>query len=1139
MKRRLLSLLFSVVALFCVEQVYAVLPNGADAQDWTLTDINGQSYNLFSLLNQGKTVYIDFSATWCGPCWNYHNSGALEGLYNDYGPSGSNEVMVFFIEADLSTNLACLYGPSGCVGGTQGNWVAGTPYPIIDLNSSTSYVASNYAITYYPTIYAICPQTKKVYESGQKPTLGQYSYVSSCALDYLVDNVVNVTCNGAKTGSISISTEQGASPFSYKWSNGATTQDIFGLAAGSYSVTVTDKNGVSVQSSTIDVDQPDPIDVASNIQDEGCEGDFGGSIEVDASGGTPGYTYLWNNGKNTPTITGLAAGNYSVVVTDGNGCKKTSNYSVDANPLPEAYAGEDELLNCIHPQLELEGDGETGGDITYLWTTPNGNIVSGANSLNPVVDKAGTYELLVTNTSTGCKRNDSAKISADFTTTKSDAGTDGNVNCQNLQIVLDGSKSSAGTNILYDWITSDGNIVSGGKTNKATVNKGGTYTLLVTHKISGCTSEDQSVVVQNTSAPVSVIQQPGQINCSNSTLNVDGTGSTSGNDITYFWFSNGGNIISGGNTNTATVNAAGEYFLVVNNTKSLCTDTSSVIVTADANVPMAIAGQGGEINCNVATITLNGSQSSQGSNITVLWTTQDGNILSGANTYTPTVNAKGTYVIAVTNTSNNCTSYSSVVITEDQLSKVPDAIYNFSSALLVVNFQDASTGVPTTYLWDFGDGTTSTEKDPSHVYAADGTYTVCLTTTNACGTDQLCQPIIVSSNSSIPNISNVGITNATCKGGSNGCIDITVINGVAPYTYTWSNGLTTEDPCNMPAGTYMVTVTDTNGTSTVSGLITISELYYININNAFTTTPDCNAENGAIALDINSNGGQLSYTWSHDSQLNSAVAENLPEGTYTVIITDQNGCTSEKQIELLDKGQRVAVQVSDPLCFGDSNGLIDLTVTSGVAPYTYLWDNGSTSEDLSNLPQGTYKCDVTDASGCIKTVELNVTAPDQIASQMDVKKSDKGKDNGSITVNPLGGTAPYTYLWNNGSSSQTIENLAPGTYSVIITDGNGCAREFTALIEEAVSTITLNILSSVNVYPNPTSGHFWLEAKFTENTTGNISVVDLLGRKVFDKQFEGQEIKTLIDLNETVSGTFFLILSADNGQHIEKVNIVK
>ncbi|MBK7007653.1 MAG: redoxin family protein [Saprospiraceae bacterium] len=124
--RKFLLLLLFCFSLTLVNQLAAQLPNGATAQDWTATDLNGNSWNLYDLLEQGKPVVIDFSATWCGPCWNYHNSGVLEELYNEHGPNGSDEIMVFFLEADLSTNTACLYGPSGCVGGTQGNWVQGT-----------------------------------------------------------------------------------------------------------------------------------------------------------------------------------------------------------------------------------------------------------------------------------------------------------------------------------------------------------------------------------------------------------------------------------------------------------------------------------------------------------------------------------------------------------------------------------------------------------------------------------------------------------------------------------------------------------------------------------------------------------------------------------------------------------------------------------------------------------------------------------------------------------------------------------------------------------------------------------------------------------------------------------------------------
>jgi len=138
----------------------AQLADGTVAPDFTATDINGVSHTLSNYLNAGKTVIIDISATWCGPCWNYHNSHALEQIYEAYGPDGSDEVMVFYVEGDGSTTLADLNGTGG---NTQGDWVTGTPYPILD----NAAIASSYAITYFPTIYRICPDGF-VYEMGQK-----------------------------------------------------------------------------------------------------------------------------------------------------------------------------------------------------------------------------------------------------------------------------------------------------------------------------------------------------------------------------------------------------------------------------------------------------------------------------------------------------------------------------------------------------------------------------------------------------------------------------------------------------------------------------------------------------------------------------------------------------------------------------------------------------------------------------------------------------------------------------------------------------------------------------------------------------------------------------------------------------------
>ena len=177
------NILIAFFFLFFFKFSSAQLPNGSVAPDFTLTDINGVQHKLYDYLDNGYTVFLDFSAVWCGPCWGYHMSGALEDLYINHGPSGmpnvssatTDDVMVFFIEGDGS-DLACLQG-SGC--GTQGDWVSGTPYPIIctDGTVNNTSVTSNYSIGYWPTVYQICPD-RLLTECGQTAT--PYSLVSSC-----------------------------------------------------------------------------------------------------------------------------------------------------------------------------------------------------------------------------------------------------------------------------------------------------------------------------------------------------------------------------------------------------------------------------------------------------------------------------------------------------------------------------------------------------------------------------------------------------------------------------------------------------------------------------------------------------------------------------------------------------------------------------------------------------------------------------------------------------------------------------------------------------------------------------------------------------------------------------------------------
>ena len=196
--KKILQITTAIALTFTIAQSKAQVVTGAISADWTLTDINGVSHNLYTYLNAGKTVFIDISATWCSPCWAYHNSGAFDSVWTYHGPAGApgvsgtttDDCMVFFVEGDGATNTACLHGLTGCVDAnnhnptSQGDWTAGVTHPIIDPTSSTTPTVSAfddiYNLAYFPTCVMICPD-RSMTEVDQFKATSLYAAKAACS----------------------------------------------------------------------------------------------------------------------------------------------------------------------------------------------------------------------------------------------------------------------------------------------------------------------------------------------------------------------------------------------------------------------------------------------------------------------------------------------------------------------------------------------------------------------------------------------------------------------------------------------------------------------------------------------------------------------------------------------------------------------------------------------------------------------------------------------------------------------------------------------------------------------------------------------------------------------------------------------
>jgi hypothetical protein len=340
-------------------------------------------------------------------------------------------------------------------------------------------------------------------------------------------------------------------------------------------------------------------------------------------------------------------------------------------------------------------------------------------------------------------------------------------------------------------------------------------------------------------------------------------------------------------------------------------------------------------------------------------------------------------------------------------------------------------------------------------------------------------------------------TNANCFGSSDGYATALATSSNSTINYLWSAGSTTDTQSALAAGTYTVTVTDGNGCSLTSG-VTISQ--------PSSNNPTA-SNNGPICIgsDITLTASSgVSYAWSGPYSYSSTdqiatapttsyLLSEAGAQVYSVVITYANGCTetASTTVVLNDCSctpPTLSASTTNVLCKNDATGSINLTITGGVAPYSIVWSNGATTEDVSALVAGTYKVVVTENGGCKDSLTITITEPSGILSSTTTSTNATcfGYSNGAIDLTVSGGTSPYSFVWSNTATSEDLSNLVIGTYDVTVTDANGCtASNSVTITEPSEITITANAVNNALCYGLNGSIDISSSADIAGNATGD------------------------------------------------------
>jgi gliding motility-associated-like protein len=805
------------------------------------------------------------------------------------------------------------------------------------------------------------------------------------------------------------------------------------------------------------------------------------TLDGTASSDGPGFSYQWQHDSGgilsggdslQPTIS--LSGTYRLTVTDtNNGCVAVDSAIVqqDTN-VPAAAIAPPADITCAVPNVALDASNSSqNNNISLSWASADGHFLSGENSLQPTVDAAGTYTLSVLDTLNDCQAIASVTVNVDTLAPLAEAGDTLLLNCYQPTAALDGGSSTSGAGMDYSWSSPDGNILSGTQGLTPTVNEEGIYFLTVFNNQNGCQSLDSTTVALDFEAPVADIAAPGILTCTDTTLTLNGTASSSGAGFSYRWTHNNNGVLAGSETPEALIQEPGQYVLQVQNTGNGCLTRDTVLVQEDVEYPNVQIATPGRLSCARPALTLDGAGSSQGSGFELAWTTEEGNILGNTSGLEAVVNGAGTYQLRVLDQSNNCSSAASVEVLIDTLPPVADAgpalALNCQQPAAMLDGSASASGADISYSWTTPDGNILNGSDTdSPLVDEAGTYQLLVfNADNGCSSEAL----VAVSKDVTPPVAAVPLPDTLKCNRLSVPLDASSSTGES-LSFQWStlNGQITDGAnqalatVNAP-GTYALLLTNTENFCQDTLQVTVAQ-DTLSPDGQIAAPPVLNCALTQTAL-IATADGNYTFNWSTNNGniLNGATSPqplvNAP-GQYELRLLDpSNGCTAELAVEIQQDTLSPVASVLPPMELNceRTNLTLDATASSTGPNLVYQWTsengnilNGATSPQALVDAPGTYRFTIRNTVNfCTDSLQLSVTQ-DTLHPTVSITPPDTldcVTPEVSLAGSSVGPGNDFAYSWSSndglilgGDNESTATAGEPGQYLLEVTDLNNQCR---------------------------------------------------------------------------------------------------